>query len=233
MEVYAAGYFWRIAEVLREQFELSAWLIGDPNFHNVLTDYLLAHPSRHPDIRQSGADLPEALAASTWAQHVPSILDIAALEWGLVQALDAADEPVLHEADLAAIPLAQWPDLRLGVTRTLTLRSCELPFATLRERMLAGEPAHGAREPGPLTWTAVWRRPNLEVWHRPVETHEAGALELVAAGGSFARLCDHAAAGTSVRIQEATSADAARTAASWLRQWLSEGLLTTLRVEPT
>lgn len=222
VEVYASGYFWRLAEVLREQFELCAWLCGEPNFHNALTDYLLKHPSTSPDIRQCGRALPNALADSPWAEHVPGIAELAGLEWGFVRALDAPDQPTLTTEDLSQIPLAHWPDARFSVSHTLTLTACALPFVELRTRMTQGL-AVPTLSAGTPSWVAVWRRADFELWHRGLATAEAEALQIAQRGGSFTELCDHTAQGPVATANGPT--DPARTVAGWLRQWLTDGLL--------
>src|SRR5712691_3043741 len=51
--VYADAYFWRLRDVLREDFPRVAALLG-PCFEETCRGYLRAHPSEHPSVRHLG-----------------------------------------------------------------------------------------------------------------------------------------------------------------------------------
>src|SRR5260221_3412655 len=52
LDVYANMYFYRIRDPLRDSFPATAAVVGEAGFHNLITDYLLAYPSRHPSLRE-------------------------------------------------------------------------------------------------------------------------------------------------------------------------------------
>ena len=64
LEIYANAYYWRLHQVLTEQFSVAAEHLGVVRFHNRTTDYVLRCPSTHPDLRRFGARFSAYLAAS-------------------------------------------------------------------------------------------------------------------------------------------------------------------------
>ena len=120
LEVYANAYFARIHECLARDFAALAAAIGEAGFHDLVTAYLIAHPSRHPSLRFIGAALPDYLAdapqAAPFRRRWPWAADLARLEWALGCAFDAADAPARYLdylarcKELAAMSLANIAD---------------------------------------------------------------------------------------------------------------------------
>ena len=73
VDVYADGYFHRLHGVLADQFEVGRHLLGADRFNDLVTDYLLAHPSDDPDIRRIGARFPAFARAHAFAEAVPAL----------------------------------------------------------------------------------------------------------------------------------------------------------------
>ena len=213
MSVYANAYFWRLHEVVLDQLELTAWLAGGPRFHDFVTDYVLQHPSRDPDVGRFAAGIPQALREHALARAVPGIADIAAVEWAIVAALDGPDDDVLPPDALAAIPAARWPSQRLHAVRTTSLLPCRLDFVGLHRAMEAGEepPASPAMSEHAML---VWSKPDLDVHYRSVAPPEARALHALIDARTFAELCDAAGSDTTPA-----------TVVAWLRRWLDDGLV--------
>ena len=213
LRVYAEAYFWRLFEVTADQFDITAWLAGPRRFHNFVTDYVLARPSRGPDVRQFAAGVPEALAAHDLARHRPGIEDIAAVQWAILQAVTAPDEPRLTAEALAQRPQAAWPTMRLQAVASAQLVPCRLDFTALHTAHAAEEapPDLPLQEP---TSYLVWRRPDLNVYHRALEPTHARALAALLRADTFEAICNATAS--------------PQTAANWLREWLTDGLVRAL-----
>ena len=60
--IYQTMYFWRLHEVLREDFPKLGEALGDGAFEDLARAYLAAHPSEHPSVRHLGRQLPGFLA---------------------------------------------------------------------------------------------------------------------------------------------------------------------------
>ena len=101
MTIYAESYYWRLAEVLGDQYRVVAWLAGPRRFHNLVTDFVWQRPSHSPDVRRFGRELPELIAEHPIAAELEGIEQLARVERSIVEAIDAEDLPRLEEAALA------------------------------------------------------------------------------------------------------------------------------------
>ncbi len=225
MTVYAESYFWRLAEVLREQYPVTAWLLGPTPFHNLATDYVLRCPSSNPDIRRFGGPLLELLAEHAVAEQVPGVLDVARIDRAMVVALDDHDGPVATVEELATVPMQAWPGLVFVPSVGLKVCSCSRPYPAMWQANERGDPSPQppAAPDDPPHQVLVWRHRH-RVLHRSVPAAEARALRAMAQGSPFSEICV-AAAGP-----EGDQADAAAVV-QWLRRWLERGLIG--RVQPT
>ena len=222
--IYQRAYGARLTAALRDNHEVLAKALGDDAFEALAAAYVDAHPSPFASIRWYGhrlADFMRERSASvdTLVAH-PAYADIAAMDWTLRAAFDAADAPVLGRAALAAVPSQAWPALQLHphpATRIVELEwAVEAAWRALRDH----DPAAGGDEPempepealphGLLVWRA-----GLETRWRSLPADEAPLLGAAMAGADVARLCEIAAA---------QGAAAAERVAGLLAAWLDEGL---------
>ncbi|MBK8598146.1 MAG: putative DNA-binding domain-containing protein [Holophagales bacterium] len=81
LDAYANMYFFRLRDVLAEDFERTAAALGEARWHNLVTDYLLAHPPTRWSLRWAGEALPGFLREHTYGVWRPWLPDVAALEW--------------------------------------------------------------------------------------------------------------------------------------------------------
>src|SRR5580700_1401821 len=56
VEVYANGYFYRLLEVLKEDFPATLAVAGADNFHNLVTGYLVDYPPTQASVYYLGLD---------------------------------------------------------------------------------------------------------------------------------------------------------------------------------
>jgi hypothetical protein len=147
----------------------------------------------------------------------------------MVDAFDAADEPVLSAGALAALAPERWPSLEIRPVRSLVVLAPAFAVDELRQALLEGAaadaagPADAARpaEAAEPIRLRVWRQ-DLRVWFRRMPALEAEALAHAAGGTSFAALCEHLAP----LCGDAAPAEAAL---RLLRRWLEDGLLVDTR----
>ena len=226
LDVYANMYFFRILDVLRADYpKVLAVVLGGDAFHNLATDYLQAHPSRHPSLRFVGASLPGFVERHALAERRPWLGELAALEWARVDVFDRADAEVLSREALAAVAPEAFAELPLAPVPACALVPAAWAVEELWRALEARSSADGAsREPAPPPRAAaahailVWRR-GVVVHHRAVEATERRALEALLAGTTFGALCG--ALGEALGSDEAAAALAARC----LGQWLADDLL--------
>lgn len=222
MTVYAESYFWRLAEVLREQYRGLAWLLGAARFHDFVTDFVWQQPSRSPDVRRYGAGLPDFLATHPLEAAHEGLAELSRVERAIVEAIDVPDEPLVGRAELAAVPVEHWPALRLTTAahvRVLTTRrSYPRTFAAWRAEDPSPPSVPPLPEDGPFH-VLVWRK-DLEVFHRGLEPAAAAALRAAGKGETFEAMCAAA-------LCVAPELDPG-TIVGWLARWLDDGLFTAL-----
>ena len=215
LDIYADMYFYRIRDCLKEDFAAVCAVVGEAAFHNLITDYLLVHPSSHFSLRYVGELLPDFVRPHAFGAQWPYLADLAMLEWTILEAFDAPDAPPLDAAALGAVPQARWPDLRFTLTPSLRLLDVGWPVHEIWRQTQAGEtPA----EPHPAaTCLRVWRQ-GWRVFHRQTDAVEVAALRAVQQEAAFADVCEGIAAFDS-------DAHSAERAVALLGQWLTDGLL--------
>ena len=217
LETYRSAYRIRLVSILREEFDALHAFLGDEEFDALALAYVAVCPSSTPDARWYGDRFASfALSTQPWSDH-PVIGELAALQWALSGAFDAADAPVMLIDDLAAIPAAAVASLRLAFHPSASLldrttNASEI-FTALRGD---AEPiAPSAIDDGSAV--LVWRSDN-RARYRILEAEEAMLAREAMGGQEFSLLCEMAA----------TMADpdsAAMRVAGVLRGWIDSGVL--------
>lgn len=215
LDIYAEMYFYRLRDCLAEDFRAVRAVIGPSRFHNLVTDYLLVHPSTHPSLRFAGRHLPLLLDTHPLADDWPFLADLARLEWAIVDAFDAADAAPLTERDLEALPATAWAELRFRLVPSVRLLDVRSAVQEIWSRVDRGETPEAP--PATPTSLVVWRS-DFRVFHRPVEATEHAALRRAQDGETFGAICEDAAARTGLD-------SAAATLLLIVRRWLADGLL--------
>ncbi len=190
VDIYANAYFYRLLDVLRESFPRLARLAGDIPFHNLVTDYLLEHPSRAPDLHRLGDSLPAFLRRHPLGQSAPLLADMAELELALGCSLHAADARPLTRADLLQLAPAHWPELRLALVPSAVLLSVTHDLARAA-RLCDTEQLEAALEtPHVASQALLVQRRGHAVSFRTLAPYEALALTELQHGTCFQTLCD-------------------------------------------
>jgi hypothetical protein len=218
LDVYADMYFYRLRDSLREDFSALFAVIGEANFHNLITDYLINHPPSHFSLRYAGRHLPVFVAGHPLSRQWPYLGDLAQLEWAILEAFDAPDAPPLGAGALTDIQSTRWPEIRFQLTASLRLLAVSWPVHEVW-RQAQDETVATDLRPG-ASRLRVWRQ-DLRVFHRPIDPVEATALTDIASGLSFAAVCEHVAG--------ADDAGAERVF-GLVGSWLADGLLTGVAV---
>lgn len=175
--VYKNAYWIRQHEVLRDQFPIVAERLGATRFRELVRRYLLAYPSRHPELEYVGQDLAVAMAAQPDAD-LRALARLAALEQARVESALSADADA---ATLAAIDIATFA--RSRVRFVPSLRVVELDDEALRELAVRGLAAVGA-------CAAVVTRPRFAVHTQLVAAEELALLTFVRDGATFGEVLE-------------------------------------------
>jgi len=217
LAVYADAYRSRLVEALGTDYPALQTLLGETGFGRMMRDFVAAHPSRHSNLRWYGGELARFLARSRRSRGRPLLAELARFEWALGLAFDAADAPLATAQEVARVPAADWPGMRLRLhpsVRLLWLR-CNAPHVW-RAASAGRKPPAAAMRLRPSGWL-VWRKGH-EPFYRALPPEEAWALGAAARGREFASL-------TSGLRRLVGAERAAQTGAQLLRNWLAEGLI--------
>ena len=189
LRVYHEAYRLRLIEVLNEELGGLRALLNESDFDALLRDYIEAQPSTHRNVRWYGAGLSDFLKRDARGSQRPELAQMAALEWTLTLAFDAADETLLRIEDVAALSAAQWPQLKLQVAAHLHTLNLDWNLAAIREAVDAGNAPPTLQAQDPQSW-AIWRRA-YGVRYRVLEAEEAALMPALREGLNFAELCEH------------------------------------------
>jgi hypothetical protein len=215
VEIYADMYFYRIRDVLRDEYKRVVAILGDDSFHNLVTDYLIACRPSHPSLREAGARLPAFLAEHPLAERHPAAHDLAVLERLHLDLYDGPDIEVLTLDEVRALPPAAISTLHLQAIPGHAVVTSRFTLSASWRALGAGQTLEPIDQlPETLL---VWRQ-GLEVNHRPVDVDEGPLLSMVGAGARLDQLCQ--------RLVDIAPEDRApERAFQIVGRWLADGLI--------
>lgn len=217
LQVYAEAYRLRLIEALETDFIALRAHLGENEFNALATAYIAASPSTHYSVRYFGTRLADFLARTAPYAKRPVLAELAAFDWALTTAFDAADDPILAADDLATIAPENWPTLRFRGHSSVVRLDLQWNAPAIWRAADNGDSLPAPeRSATKIPWV-IWRQ-NLSTYFRSLAPHEGYALDACLRGDTFAEICE----GLCEWIEPD---DAAATAAGLLRQWLADGML--------
>ncbi|MGH8509535.1 MAG: DNA-binding domain-containing protein [Gammaproteobacteria bacterium] len=220
LEIYANAYRVRLQEALATDFPALRTMVGPVRFACLAAAYTDAHPSGHFSIRYFGQHLHAFLASFEDFRNEPWLSELAAFEWRLGEAFDAAHAPPLTAESLAGLAPAAWPNIRLAPHPSVRRLDFAWNVTEIWQAIDRDEtPGTPLAYPQPLGWL-VWRQ-ELKTFFRSLEREEAWALDAVLNGTRFSDLCE----GLCRWLPEH---EVAQRAARFLRRWINDGLVTAI-----
>lgn len=224
LSIYAKGYRLRLIEALGTEFETLKAVAGDAAFDRLCRSFITAHPSRNPNLRWYGDQLAAHLATTPPFSRRPVLAEIARFEWAIGLCFDAADDPVLGFEALAAMPGPSWPGLRFSLHASVQTLDLAWNAPDLFQQRDSGVALKAKRSRRSHPW-CIWRR-DLTPRFRRLPEDEAWALAAVARGVPFACICE----GLARWVGDDT---AALRAATLLRTWVNEQMVSAVQVDQT
>jgi hypothetical protein len=217
LDIYADMYFYRIRDVLREDYPKLVATVGDDEFHNLVTDYLIACPPRHFSLRNAGDRLPAFVSRHRLSATRPWLRDLAALERQRLEVFDAADAAPLTLSQLRRVAPEDFGALPLRLVPAHSWVVADFP---VEEAWRAIDVQGAAQAPPSLerrpTQLLVWRQDTL-VFHRHVEDLERRLLPPSGESVALGSICERFA---TLRPNEDPAA-----LFVLLGQWVTDGLV--------
>jgi len=252
LDVYANMYFYRLRDCLAEDYPKAAAVTGGARFHNLVTDYLLAHPSSFWTLRNVGGALAEFVAAHPISEEFPFLADLARLEWARIEVFDEEDAAAMTRERLTAMGAHKVQERKLRLVPAVRLLELshnvapawlaieeggeETPDPGATSAAVCKAAAWAARAPAKIEPPArtesrirVWRQ-DFRVYHRSVGADEMACLKAMArSGATLPLLCEVVLGRLDGPPASAPAAErqaaAARRMASIMDLWLEEGLV--------
>jgi hypothetical protein len=215
VDVYANMYFYRILDALKEDFPATVAVIGPENFHNLITDFLIAFPPTEPSIFFAGRNLAEFCQTHRLRKTWPFLADLVVVERALIEVFHAPDSPPLTAASLRELDPERWSALELRTIGAMQLVACGfnvVPLIRAVAEAMAWSPPAAVSTP-----ILVWRKRN-KVFYRELNSPEDQALELLRSGIKFAELCEQVATSDE-------SEDSSQLIFEMLQRWVDDELL--------
>jgi hypothetical protein len=223
--IYANAYVYRLLDIFKEEFPCTYAILGDINFHNLITGYLIEYPPSEPSVLYAGRHLPHYLKTTSGPAGVPVarfpfLADVARLERACIEVFHGRDAEALEQTSLRSLTPESWPAFRVRLHPAAQILDLDWPIDVLMTAIKEGrvwEPPERAS-----ATILVWRT-NSEVHYRPLEPGERAALKTAEDGADFASIC------ASLASEVETTARVTELAAiinRMLTGWLRDGILT-------
>ena len=158
LAVYRNNVRHALLSVLDAAFPVVRELIGMDCFTATALTFVAGRPPRAPALYAYGGELPDFLADFAPLAELPWLADVARLEWARNEALFAVDREPLHPKQLASVPAAELPELRLALHSSARLLESSWPIHAIWD---AHQPDGGALEAVDLARAEVvlvWRQ---------------------------------------------------------------------------
>jgi hypothetical protein len=221
LNIYSTAYRLRLLEALETEYTALKAALGDEEFERLGLAYIDAYPSPYPNLRWFGGNLDAWLKAVEPYSNNLVLSELATFEWAMGLAFDAPDAAVVTIEQIASVPGEQWPEMRFVPHPSLQRRELDSNAPLIWKSVAAEqEPPQPIYQDIPLTWI-IWRH-ELKTYFRSLPVDEAWALSAMTTGASFAEICEDLCEWVDELL-------VAQHAASLLKEWVSQGLITQLR----
>ncbi len=221
--IYGNAYRIRLIEALAANYPILHMYVGDDQFEELGEAYLKTCPSTFRSIRWFGDCLANFLSNHSSYKEYPYLAELAQFEWTLTLAFDAIDDNILQIEEMASIPPDAWINMQLqmhpAVHRLSFSWNIIQIWQALSDENTPPEPVHNLH---PVEWV-LWRR-EFASQFCSLSNDEAWAIDAMRNGGTFSEICE----GLCQWIDED---EAALRAASLLKSWISQGLITKVKLK--
>ncbi|KRA07734.1 HvfC/BufC N-terminal domain-containing protein [Pseudomonas sp. Root569] len=217
LAIYHNAYLSRLQEVLRHDFGAIWYWLGDDEFALLTQAYIRRYPSAHYSLRWLGERFAVFILEHLVAEQSAPLAEMARLEWAFTLAFDAPQGAPLTLNDMAQLAPEDWPALQVTPAPSVQQLLCRFNTVAIWRASKEQLDFPGSQALNLAQICLVWRHENV-CHYRSLEPEEACALAgMVTTGWSFSELCAQLA----VTYEEGAPLQAA----TWLKQWIQDGLL--------
>jgi hypothetical protein len=182
LALYRNNVLRSLRRLLESTFPATRWLLGPDRFSEIALAFIRSSPPDRPQLLAYGAGFPAFVQRAAPASGV-HVADVARLEWAREEAYYASDAPPLSAADLMAIPIARYAELRFDLHPSLRLiRSSGPVFALWQAALDGSSEAVSAALREADSQQALVVRPRMTVSTRPIAAADLLLLEALGEG---------------------------------------------------
>ncbi len=226
LAIYRSAYRARLTDALHETFPKTAQWVGADAFEQAAAHHLIQHPPAGWTLDLAGANFVETLE-ELFAKD-PEVPELVWLELSMHLAFTAPDADPLDATGFATATQefteGDWAGMQVAFVPSFRCRSVGYDCAALWNALSEDRtPASLPALPEPMG-CLVWRERYNPVF-KLTNADELGCMAALMQGASFGEICSRMA-------DRSSPEDAAQRAGTMLGNWLSLGLILTLRSPP-
>ncbi len=214
LEIYNHAYQIRLIEVLSLDFPVLKQLLGDDEFEVMGSEFTREFPSCSFSLRTFGKNLSQFLDSDSKYSKYPYLAELAAFEWFLTDVFDVADTPVADVEAMSSLQPTAWPGLTAKLHNSIKWLSLKWNIEALYTALKTNTTMPDIIEHPERICCLIWRQ-NYSPHYRFLDNDEWLALKTFETH-EFSKLC---------LILSQTHENAALQAATYLKSWLSAGLI--------
>lgn len=215
ISIYANMYFWRLIEVISNEYPTVSHVLGEELFNKVVKDYVTHHPSTYYNLNQLSKKFP--LYLLTEAMDIPHQEFVAA-----VATVERAMEDVFDERHIERIPIEtlqripdeKWADIRLQFNPALYLLKLDYP---VNAYMTAVRENRHMDIPKPEKTFVVVYRCNYKVWRDDLDQDRYLLLSRLKGGETLGAALEACALLPGFNIDKLSA-----NLGEWFKEWTSE-----------
>ncbi len=220
--IYSSAYWLRLTEILENDYPGVKALLGEDEFQKMARGYIKTYDSPYYNVRWYGDQLSKYLSSTLPYSHHPYLAEMASFEWAMTLSFDAEDIDIASMDDVLTIGPSEWPTMIFQTHPGLQRLNLSWNIAITWNCVDAG---HEIKEPQKYEHLVPWLiwRSDLKIYFRSLETDEAFSLDSIIEGASFGEICEGL-------CEWHDEAGAALVAASMLKRWLADGVITEISI---
>lgn len=208
LAVYNGGYLARLRDALAIDFPGLAHALGDDAFLTLVSGYVELHPSRHPNLNQLGAHLPDYIAGLDDLQNRGFLVDLARLELAMTRAFDAPEFTPFDMSALQHLSEEQWAEVVLRTNPSLQVLAFDFPVNGWLQAFFDEAPIDLPR--ASPHWLAVYRQ-DYQVFRLGLPQAMFAILGALCDGQPFAKALE-------------AGGEHEHDLSHWFQQWSADGL---------
>lgn len=223
IDIYRNAYHLRLKESVEIDHEILGYYLGDELFDKMVTDYVVAYPSRETSLRYFSEQLPIFLANTKPFSEHPVLAELARFERYLLTAFDASDAQAASAVMLSQIPAQDWPQLHFRLHPSVQRYQSDWNAVEIWQALKQKQtpPAASKLEQYWLIWRNVERLTEFS----SLNICEKVMLEGMIEGLDYADLCEQLANDLPIE-------DVSKDSVQCLVNWLNLGIISKLSIDP-